>query len=148
MSFYEKAQSSTQLRRKQGSGKPIGKQREIMLHAIYDICFRFIYAETITLCPSREMYQISVCRVKSKFASSFGFLSKTVAKILQNFEYTKSRSIISDFFCKDTTKSLRTQTICTITYKSVPKQSFLIQKRHKDTKIFAHMPEKQYFCRR
>ena len=95
--YKQKAQSSTQLCYKQGSGKPIGKQREIMLHAIYEICFRFIYAETLTLSPSREMYQISVCRVKSKFASSFGFLSKTVAKIQQIFEFTKYRSIISDF---------------------------------------------------
>lgn len=119
-----------------------------MLHAIYDICFRFIYAETVTLCPSVEMYQISVCRVKSKYASSFGFLSKTVAKILQNFEYTKSRSIISDFFCKDTTKFHKQQTNCQTIYKHVPKPSFLIQNHDKETKLFAYMPEKQYFCRR
>ena len=96
----KKAQSNTQLCCKQGSGKPIGKQREIMLHAIYDICFRFIYAETVTLCPSLEMYQISVCRVKSKFASSFGFLSKTVQIYYIFFKEQNFRSIISRFRCK------------------------------------------------
>ena len=48
--------------------------------------------------PLYEMYQISVCRVKSKYASSFGFLSKTIAKIQQFFQISKSSEHYSSFF--------------------------------------------------
>ena len=81
--------------------------------------------------PLYEMYQISVCRVKSKFASSFGFLSKTVAKIQQIFEFSKYRSIISQFFaifCKDTANCIKYQIVHSINYTSVSKRIYLVQK--------------------
>lgn len=62
---------------------------------------KFIYTETLTLCPSvDEMYQISVCWVKSNYAFCFGFLPKTLQNYYIFFKEQNFRSIISRFRCK------------------------------------------------
>lgn len=61
-----------------------------MLHAIYEFPIGFIYVETPTPCPSViEMYQISVCRVKSKLRFLFWISPQNACKFTTFFSKSK-----------------------------------------------------------
>ena len=110
----------------------------------------FIYAETVTLCHSVEMYQISVCRAQSKIRFVFwvslqnGCKDTIFFRIYQIPEHYFC--VFCYFFCKDTTNRANNQIMSFKNYTSVSKQLNLIRKCDKRQELFVCLQKKMYFC--